>query len=257
MNGDRMSIDERPLAHAFAEHLTARSSAAAMVLADHLAAAGEAARSELLRAFGQHGDRAVEAGWWAPGTRCHLSLGLPEDVRAGDLWFDPLEVSIALVEPWLRDPVYPLAPDTPEFYGWVPIDAVTSWQLRGAHYVAEGIPQSGESITAEEADRYCNLFSKSLAGSRDWIFLREAYGMEVVTRMWGDPDADQFGSGGAVSGSIEWINLSELRQWPPHDDYEPREGSDLFEAGLAFRGSASYRIGLWAGHGALPRTWTR
>ncbi len=255
MNEADSCMGEIQLAEAFADHLRSRNSAAAERLAHRLAEAGEPRRAELLRDFARKGDHVVSADWWQPGARCHVSLGLPEAIGS-DLWFDPLEVSCTIVLPWLREPNTPRAlyAHGLEFHSWISLEPVAPWQLRGAHDVVADVPPTGDEITGEQADSYCKLFSKGLVGPFEWLWLKEAYGMDVVNRMWGDAD-EQLGAYGSISGVVELVTYDEIVQWHAFDDYEPRETSELVVAGLPFRTTASVQLGLWSDARALPRTW--
>ena len=188
MNGADSCMDETGLPAAYAHHLRQRSSAGAEALADRLTDAGQTTRADLLRAFARQGDHMVSADWWEPGATCHVCLGLPEATSWGELWFDPLEVSCTIVLPWLRGPDSSprLYANLPTFHSWISLEPVAPWQLRGAHDVVADVPPTGDEITGEQADSYCKLFSKGLVGPFEWLWLKEAYGMDVVDRMWGD-----------------------------------------------------------------------
>ncbi len=245
------------LAHvgsAFARHLREQTARACLDLAVRLVDLGDRQRAELLCAFVRDGDHVTDAAWWAPEARCFVSLDLPTEPRPGDLWFDPLELSYALIQPWLPSPedVIGDAGDSPEFFAWTSLEPVASWQLLGAHEISSDIPQDPTGLTGEQATRYCTLFGKTLTGSSDWLYLKGTYGMAVVRRMWQN-DSDQLGSYGAISGVVEIISLDEIAAAPVHGDWEARETSELIPVGLPFRTSATVDTGLWSG----PRTIDR
>ena len=239
---------ERRLGQLFAEYLTRRGSAAALRLADGLFDAGDTVRAEFLRSFATDGPQDLPADWWQPGATCRLSLDLPSEPAVGHLWFDPLEVAWSLAVPWL-DP----RPTDPPFAGWIGIEPVTGWQVRGAHEVAGGIPHFHRLMSGDGSTRYGSLFGKGTTHRVDWLFLRAAYGDSTVVRVWG-PDERQFGGGGAISGSIEVLQLNDVL-----DDavFEPEQISDLEPVGFSFRAMASIPDGLWRDAEALNRVWTR
>lgn len=243
------------LAEAYADHLRERSSMTAEVLSDVLAGQGQTTRADLLRDYARHRDHVASAHWWEPGATCHVSLGLPLAAERGQLWFDPLEVSCTLVKPWLRNPAHPPEEyaDTPLFSAWISLEPVASWQLHGAHVVLPAIPPPGEALFADQVDEFCALFSKGLVASNDWLDLKEAYGVDVVNRMWGEAK-EQVGGYGATSSDVELLSYDEIMQWQAHGNHEPRETSTNL-TGLPFRTRASINSGLWTEAPALPRVW--
>ena len=254
MNGGWGRTTELSLGEAFAEHLRHRGSASAAAFADRLAQCGDGVRADLLRAFAQGGQQVLPADWWQPGSVVHLSLGLPEAAKLGDLWFDPLEVSCALVSPWLG---WQRHPHLGKFHGWVSIEPVREWQLLGANLVAPQLPSSSSRMTGVEADRYCVLFGKYAADSVSWQFLHGGYGEQVVRRMWGG-DHPEFGGAGRISGEVEILKLAEVLSWDPFDaeaEHDIEQASELDELAFSFHTEASIQIGLYAGDNTLSRTW--
>ena len=251
MNGGWGRTTELSLGEAFAEHLRHRGSASAAAFADRLAQCGDGVRADLLRAFAQGGQQVLPADWWQPGSVVHLSLGLPEAAKLGDLWFDPLEVSCALVTPWLGHP------RGVPFHGWVSLEPVREWQLLGAHQVSPQLPRSSSTMTGIGAGQYCVLFGKLLTTSVGWQFLHGGYGEQVVRRMWGGGRAE-FGGSGRISGEVEVLTLDEMLSWNPFDHYaehEIAEASELDVLDMRFHTQASLQIGLYDSEDTLKRTW--
>lgn len=253
MNERRDALVERA-GEAFADHLREPSPEAAEVLAHRLTELGLSRRASLLQQFASSGSHVSDANWWAPGARCHVSLALPGAAVLGDLWFDPLEVSLALAVPWVRDAdvstnVYD---NVPSLLGWASVSPVAAWQLRGARGVAPHVPDRLSVMTGEQACAYCALFSKVLLGSSTWMFLRESYGSDTVRRLWSDSELE-LGNYGRISGIVEYFSLPELLSWRSGSDFDVRGVSELEVVGLPFRSETVTQLGLWVGDDALPR----
>ncbi|MFV0461431.1 MAG: hypothetical protein ACK5MT_21970 [Actinomycetales bacterium] len=244
------------VAEAFAAHIAGPQESTALRLSHALHEIGETRRAELLRLFAERGQHTRPAPWWAADAVCHLSLDLPQAQGPGELWFDPLEVSIGLVEPWIRDPGTPpaLYANIPLFHGWTTLDLVADWQLQGAHQIAHHIPAHLAHLTGEQADDYCKLFSKGITEWGSWSILLETYGRETCRRMWGSP-IEQLGGFGPNEGEMEVLRLAEIHPGPPHENEALGEISDIIAMNLPFRTTASVQSGLWQGTGTLPRVW--
>ncbi|MFV0459429.1 MAG: hypothetical protein ACK5MT_11750 [Actinomycetales bacterium] len=244
------------VAEAFAEHVSAPGEASANALATCLEGAGDSRRAGLLRAFARGGTATVAADWWLADSVCHLDLHLPEPGEQGEFWFDPLEVSVSLATPWVRERDQPEALDAnvPAFYGWTSLETVTDWQLLGAHLVRPEIPGRLVDLSGEQADDYCRLFSKEITDWVSWSFLLSSYGRQACRRIWG-VSGEQLGGFTAWEGEMEVLRLHEIHEGAPTDDEALGEVSDIVPLNLPFRTTASVQLGLWQGPGTLPRTW--
>ncbi|MFV0459428.1 MAG: hypothetical protein ACK5MT_11745 [Actinomycetales bacterium] len=246
----------RRAAAAFAEHIDGPGERSANALASALVALGDFRRADLLRAFAHGGVRTVPADWWWPGSVCHLDLDSPELSAAGELWFDPLEVSVSVATPWVREP-NPAATesaDTLAFYGWTSLEVVADWQLLGVHLVNRAIPGRLRELSGEQADDYCTMFSKEITRWGVWSFLLSTYGRQACRRIWGEPP-EQLGGFTVWEGEMEVLRLHEIHEGPPTDDEALGEVSDIVPLNLPFRTTASVQLGLWQGPGTLLRTW--
>jgi hypothetical protein len=239
LNGD--------LAARYADHLVDPGTATAEHLVASLTEAQLTHAAELLAGFARNSDSPVSVPWWDRAARCHVCLTLPTDVRPGDLWFDPLEVTVSLA---VWDEVQGVGQPS----GWMSLDPVTAWHVQGAHEVRPEIPVSDASITGGQAIAFCALFSKTPPGLMDWLQLKQTAGIATARRLWGEP-AQQYGEGGSVSGTIEVLTPLDLDRWKLHGDWFPNTTSELTPLGIPFRTMASTDLGLWQGHGALSRTW--
>jgi hypothetical protein len=167
----------------------------------------------------------VAAEWWQPGATCHLSLDLPESFSAGDLWFDPLEVSCGLIVP-VAGQEATSAHQPQRFDGWVSLEPVSPWQLYGAHLMDATLPSDLDIVTGEHAFRYCDLFSKLVADTFIWLPLRDTYGGDALARVWGEPHLE-YGRGAATSGLVEVYSLDDLTRWRAGENFVPAETSEL------------------------------
>ncbi len=238
----------------FAEHLRAPGRASAQRLSEALDDLGDCLEADLLRRFATGGEHCVAAEWWAPGAVCHLSLNLPTPIETGQLWFDPLEVSCALLVPWPYTRAAEQA-QRPPFESWMNVRPVATWQLRGAHQVNPTLPTELHDVSGEQAGDYCELFGKTPPLDFTWLLLREAHGMGTLTRLWGS-SIFEYGREAATSGLVELYSLEDLGQWTLGGQYRPAETSQLSHEGHAVRGCASIgHPGLWQGAGALERSW--
>lgn len=242
-------------AHAFAAHLRDPGTLTARVLADRLDTLGDRLLAKLLRGFADRGRHQVPAEWWPTGSLCRLDLQAPtHGADVGDLWFDPLEVTVSLVVPWLPQPDDPPA-EAPTVTSWVALAPVTAWQLLGAGLVDSGIGSATTGLTGEQACAYADLFAKTPAGSMTWLLLKRAYGMGAVRQLWGADIPVQFGSGGTISGSLEHLTVEEIEGWELAESRQVREISAFAEAGFGFRTWVPGWGGLWEGEGSITRNW--
>ncbi len=256
MNGNSSGVGKLSAGAAFANHLRERSASAALVLADRLSDLREHERAELLRAFVKSGDHVVPAEWWAPGATCRIALQVPDATAIGELWFDPLEVSCALVEPSVlgTSSEQDKGLGNPGLIDWVSLEPVAAWQVRGAHEITPIVPATADSISGEQSAYYAGLFGKGLVGSLDWRYLKAAYGPSIIARLWGDEEM-QLGTFTPVSGDMEVLTLTEVLQWDAKERPELQLTSELFETGLPFRTVASVQHRDRGDNSALERTW--
>lgn len=247
---------DEELAERFGEHLRSRTSQAARDLAAVLERSGRHRLAELLTRFADSRPGRVAADWWAPKATCHVGLDLPTTVTMGDLWFDPLEVSCAVVVP-MPDNMTAQTLATQDQFTWLSLHPVTAWQQQGAHHVAVEIPPDGTAMTPWEALRYCELFGKVTSGSLDWMLVKQAYGMTRVEQLWGRPH-EELGSAAAISGEMELLNLDGLHAWDPQDPGEPATTSEAARRPhLTYRSAAFVQAGLQIGPNTVDRIWSR
>lgn len=238
------------IAERFAEYLLDPGAATAVSLAESLDhdRSEPALRARMLRAFAERGEHSVVADWWARDARCQVSLQPPAVHRPWHLWFDPLEVSFALLVPGPGG-----VQGAAGWRSWVSLTAVTDWQIVGAHRMASTLPTRPGDYSADDAAEYAGLFGKTVTSAREWVRLRDCYGQNVFRRLWGD-HVIEYGSGSATSGLAEVTRLQDLLHDDP--DREVTVVDELLAFGYAFRTSTDVRVGVDVGFGALPRTWS-
>jgi hypothetical protein len=231
------------LGRLFAHHLRSRNSAATRELAGALSSQ-DPVRASLLQGFAESGSGIVPAGWWHEGAVCHVSLEPPEPTELQQLWFDPLEVTAAVVTTGTGH-----CESHPEFSVWVSLQPVEEWQLHGANLVTDAVPGRASNVSGSWAQHYAELFGKSTVQSVDWQSLRDDYGDQLAGRVWGSA-AKQFGGGGSISGFVEVVQRDETGAFVTVD---AEENEPL---GLAFRTMVFVDDGLSRDESALDRCWT-
>lgn len=219
------------VAAALAAHVRSMSRTSALALAEQLAWHGEQRRADLLRSFAERGEQTVDADWWRQGSSCHLGLEPPLACRPGDLWFDPVDTSCAVVQYWPTEPEEDTDPAA--VHGWTAVEVMPVWQRLAAHALASDIPSDPGELTNELAFQTCWLFGKGIAGSIDWDFLRAAYDQDMLRRLWGDAPA-QLGAFGRISGQMELLTFDYICTEHEESD-EPKMVSDSGVDGLPFR----------------------
>lgn len=244
------------IAESFAEHLQNPGESTALRLADELDRAGETERAQLLRSYAEAGEHEVSTGWWAPNSACQLSLDIPAPARQGQLWFDPFEVTVALLLPWPHRPDLPARfSERPPFFGWISLTTVQPWQILGAHLLVPELPARQADYTGEDAINCCVLFGKTTTGILDWLQLKKSFGEAILDRVWGDTEIE-FAGGAGISGFVEIVTHDDLDRWGVDHPGAPPMVDELDIHGYAFRSYASAQSAtLYRGAGSLARTW--
>lgn len=243
------------VAACFADHLRRPSRTSALPLADELDRIGEFQRARSLREFAAQGDTYDLATWWETDASCHASMDLPAPQRLGQLWFDPLEVTFGLLTPWSgksEEPVHFPVPG--DFLDWVSLTPVTEWQLLGAHLVDTRIPAHSSQVAAEDTVAYCALFGKTTLDIGGWLQLRDGYGQEVFSRVWGDEEIE-YGGGAATSGFFELNCFTDILRGTREELLRPDMVDEMEPFGYPFRTAASIQLGLYTDQGTIPRVW--
>ncbi len=221
-------------------------------LAQRLDDAGEVMLAQLLRAYSAAGDHAVAADWWAPGAKCWVGMCPPMPSVKGQLWFDPLEVSCALLIPWPVDPAF--SPEeqarVPAFHHWLSLRPVSDWQMAGASAVTAELPDGLGAVSGEMAHRYAVLFGKHVAQLLDWQFVAEGNPIDLVTRLWGSHPTEM-GESSAWEGEVEIFGLDEVLACDR--EMEPGRASDMHPLALPFRLLTSIQFGLYDSDQTLQR----
>jgi hypothetical protein len=153
------------------------------------------------------------------GRKVWLGCGLPVGAEAGDLWFDPLELSVMTLlprEPFGED-VDPriLARLTP-FVSWMSLCPVAIWQFNAFLELAEIqiIESHGEwdnelfkrdrpasknettilsGFSSVEAKTYANWFGKGVADQEDWQAIHQHFPNDIFRLLWGEEDHIELG----------------------------------------------------------------
>jgi hypothetical protein len=130
---DKKGNLENPLEIAYRDYLAEElSKTSAETLADVLVQCGLETESYCLRTYlasGRDSNVDCRIGLWGK-RRCTISLDLPEEAEAGDLWFDPVELNLSVLVP------------NPEgishhVRSWVSTHPVYTWQYRAFLNLAE------------------------------------------------------------------------------------------------------------------------
>lgn len=243
---------------AFASHLRLRAMAQTRRFAAALADIDDLRRAEALRGFVDRGEHTVPAPWWSPGARCFVGLHLPVDYARGDLWFDPVEASFFLALPWMRAPREPgvVYPDRPQrkWFGWLAIEPVAQWQMRGASSLDLAIPQTHSGATAAGASHFSTLVGKSVCGSVFWNMLRRGYDDAMLRRLWSSEA--EYGRGGPSTADFVVLRRAQIEGWDVNSPGVPEDVSGEERLGLHYRTAVANDVGLLApDDGALEREW--
>src|SRR3954467_4906463 len=119
------------LSLAYISYLRDRSDAAASALIGQLELNGYMLEGSLLHAYTRNPDSwtviDVEGSAWS-GRRAWLGPALPDDRRAGDIWFDALEIMPMILLPNLEDEEDAIQQSEPDLLSWMALRPVANWQ---------------------------------------------------------------------------------------------------------------------------------
>lgn len=229
------------------------------VLVRALDSAGLDGQGALLRAYWADGadsaDGTLLGSVWA-GRQCALGLTPPADAAGGDLWFDPVEVSVMVLVPWPAEqyaawPMHVRQRMT-RYVSWLSIDRTSAWQVRGWADATGGTGVPAElgntgpalGLSGQTADSYARYFGKTFATYFAWRAVA-AMG-SLGERLWPDntPELTGYGNEGEVTVHRRDQALS------PEDDDEADDDDGIFGdwpplPGVAFRTQISNQLGLF------------
>ncbi len=247
-NDSQPSPATADLGRAYAAYLRRPSSSSAASVCQGLTAVGRTDLARALQGFVDEGAHIAPAPWWGPDATCEVRFSPPPAERAGQLWFDPLELTCFILNP------YPQATDAtdeqrerqPSLLSWVAMWPVTQWQLLAAHSLTRHGPSG--PINAVQADTrgvdalaYTQLFDRVPTSALDWRALHANYGETGLRKLWGGAGR-QFGGFGSISGYIETITLEHVLVWDWFDDTPDIAADEVDEwerLGLPFRSRAA------------------
>jgi hypothetical protein len=246
------------VAAAFAAYLTDPARYEGLALA--LASAGLEGQAALLRAF-QAGVGSADASplgaAWA-GRQCGLGLTPPAEAAGGDLWFDPVEVTVMILVPrparqyaaWPADVQQRMTP----FVGWLAIAPARAWQVRGWADAAGGAgfpagpadtaPATG--LSGQAAEAYAAYFGKSFADEFAWHGVAAMSRLGV--RLW--PDRTPELTGYRNEGEVRVLTRDQALSAEDDDTEDAdREEDGIFHdftplPGVAFRTQVPSQLGL-------------
>ncbi len=130
------------------------------------------------------------------GRRCWVNSMPPAEAFGGELWFDTVEVAMAILVPRPAREVEAFSADealymTPNV-SWLSVRPARVWQLLG-FYAAVGYelhrplgPESHHAMgpSGYEADRYATFFGKSLATWESWWAAAAAFDQPALDALW-------------------------------------------------------------------------
>ncbi len=255
--------------------------------------ANAAMEAALLRRFLKEGPGWTEApasgGAWA-GRRVYLSLTLPTDRQAGDLWFDPLElVTMLLLPAEGPTPGERYAPEAlarmQPFVAWMALRPVANWQYSGFLRLAKLAPRSVQltppflsldikrilhgtptdpvsNLTCPEAELYASWFGKGVCGQSEWQAAARLLSPDDWKGLWGPLHrewAGRFAEGVYVVVTPETFDKDwdELEADESSRSGEERMFFDEWEAppGVGFRTRVLAQFGLlqspWSDPGVM------
>lgn len=284
------------LSDAHVEFLEAPDPRRGAVLCDALAANDLAVEAQLLRRY-LEGSRLttrveVPSSPWN-GLRTHLSPLLPTDAEAGDVWFDPFELSAMLLlpRPSLDPDEGDVAPEADErvtpWVSWMALRPVAVWQYRTflrmapiaqrdvqvkppvAFLDAERILQGADTdpvthLTCGEAALYAGWFGKSLATLEDWQAAARFLPEGAMPALWGPLRREW-------AGFCDFDESLRIVVTPENYVLDPRDEADRDEVparelrllygewakpdGTGFRCHVSTQLGLLDDAGPSPFTF--
>ncbi len=244
--------------------------------------ASESARDELITALGSRGLRLEHdlmlahrdggerwvptpesAGVWR-GHRCWLGWYPPAlgEVVGGDLWFDPVEISLMILIPRTFPDLAELAELPPHFMkrstpfvGWISVRQMAVWQAVGyslltgrdlridTESVSPSAPVSGVSPVL--AWDIVIFFGKGICDAGYWAPAQEAFPAEELAELWQE-DAPELG-GEENSGAwivVERADAMKGHPWEGHTDDYPYLAEAFPAPGVRFRTAVSSQSGV-------------
>jgi hypothetical protein len=265
------------LTQAYAAHAAGNGDAAALavLLRDH----GYLLDAHLLERWaGGASETTVDVdGLVWSGRTARLGPRLPTQYAAGELWFDPLEVTTSLLLPREFEEDYSdeIKERLTPYVGWLALRPTAVWQVAGmlavaplkrrvVHYDLPSPPFDAErlltaaedtparAVMADEAGLYAAWFGKSVATAEYWQAAVATLSPEELAALWGANErewADFLNEGVRATVSRETVGVD---LW---DAYDEDPDGDLFfgdfatPADVGFRTAVSTQTGLRTGVG--------
>lgn len=278
--GDHTASD--PLAAAFVGYLADRYAPAAQrellaALRDH----GRVLESALLQRFvsdGAYSARAGDdAGPWA-GRTMHVGWLPPSEPAAGELWWDPLELSLAVVLPSVATEPGADHEPAPAFESWLSVGPVRGWQFSAflalAGFTDSGVPLRSElplfdparilagapdeavtSLLQDEARLYAQWFGKVSATWWDWNAAAQHLPADQYDALW--RGARREWAGDLDEGECVVVSPRSARLDPfavYRGDAEPPDGEEMFLGDVDYDGEIGFRTAVPADEGVDPRS---
>ncbi|KLL11068.1 hypothetical protein FrCorBMG51_13685 [Protofrankia coriariae] len=204
------------------------------------------------------------AGIWS-GRRCWLGWYPPDtsEASAGDLWFDPVEISLMVLIPQTQEDLAELAALPPRFLarqtpfvGWVSVRQMAVWQAMGCSLVAgrdllvdtdAGPPHAAVAGVPPALAWDIALFlGKATCDPDYWEAAHEALSAEELTDMWPD-DAPEH-AGEVNSGFWIVVGRDDVLAGTPWDndlgDSFPYLHASYPAPGVRFRTAVSSQLGI-------------
>jgi hypothetical protein len=204
------------------------------------------------------------AGIWR-GHRCWLGWYPPElnEISAGDLWFDPVEISLMITVPWPAAKRAELAAlpahflnELTAFVGWMSVRQMAPWQAIGYSLLTDCDLQIDTAATPPDAAvagvspaLACNIalcFGKEICDSVYWEAAHEAFSAEERADLWRE-DAPEHGG---EENSGFWIVIERTKAmaglaWNTFGtDTFPYLDEPFPAPGVRFRTAVSAQLGI-------------
>ena len=206
------------------------------------------------------------------GRTARLGPQLPTQRAAGDLWFDPLEVTTSILLPREFEEEYSaeIRERLTPYVGWLALRATAVWQLSGMLEVAPlkrrvvqydlptptfdaervlAAPEDtpARAVMADEAGLYAAWFGKSIARAEYWQAAVATLSVEELAALWGPNErewADFINEGVHATVSRETVGVDLWDAYDENPDGELFFGDFATPADVGFRTAVSTQTGL-------------